>query len=381
MVGLIGTVPRAHEALTDARAADLARIDEGLQLWGVTGVHGEPEVGVTSLVAAAIHRSNQGSIRIDLDGVADEGDVAWKVARGLARWLLNPIELSLMLGPAALQPTSTRRAFVGLADALGGDVASLAVAETAVPEIELAQVLDALGRAAEPAAVPPVLWIDHLQAPGLTPRHPLDVAALLWNVRSLTQRVELPVIVSGSRAATYLAAGHGGAFYGDGTWVTLGRPGPEVWRQVRDRLALGVDDHEVAELVEMTQGHPATMLLAFVLADELRWSSGVIELWQLMLSLDDGLTARAVQHARTLHRLGGRLLQQVAAGVGPYQDPQGVSIQDIHRAVRRLHAAGLITQPAPRRWAVTNPLLAARLRGSLPHTTREARGVEALDRS
>jgi hypothetical protein len=74
------------------------------------------------------------------------------------------------------------------------------------------------------------------------------------------------------------------------------------------------------------------------------------------------------------------VLEQIAHGAGPYTSREGASIQEIHRAVRRLHEAGLITQPAERQWEVTNPLVAARLRSNLPLMTRDAVGVVAIDR-
>jgi hypothetical protein len=144
-------------------------------------------------------------------------------------------------------------------------------------------------------------------------------------------------------------------------------------------LELDVDDEWLRDLTEMTEQHPATTLLALALRATGKAASSPLALWQDMLPLDDGHTGRAVQHARSLHRLGGRILEQIAHGIGPYEDAARGSVQDINRAVRRLHQAGLIFQPKPRTWDVTNPLVAARLRGALPLTGRDAHGVQALE--
>jgi hypothetical protein len=361
MVGLIGSIPALHDALSGARHNDLARVDEGLRGFGVTGVHGEPEVGVTSVVAGAIGRRS--CIRVDLDGAASEGDVAAMLARGLAQTLIGRRDFSLLAAPA-VAPTSVHRAYIDFAERAGERVAAFAVADRPTDVIDVSEVLDAIERVHRGNADSPILWIDHLQAPLLTPRHPVDVDALLWNVRSLHQRTGLPVVLSGSMAATRIAYGSQGAFYGDGIWVTLGRPGMDVWLDVA-RAPLGNPPPPgwVAEMADITHGHPATMLLALALRDELpQFARTPVELWQLMLALDDGLVARAVQHARSLHRLGSVVLERIAHGARPYEGARTKAEQnDRNRALRRLYEGGLITQPGPRSWEVTNPLLAGRV--------------------
>ncbi len=398
MVRLTEVIPRLQAALTAARDSEIVRIEEALRRFGMTGVHGEPEVGVTRLIAETIRASGQPSIRVDLDGATDEAYVAWVMARELAVAVIGRTNLSLMHAPIGLRPTSAIQDFIDLTEQVGKPIAELATGELPNPDIKVGAVLEALGRVYEHAAAPPVLWIDHLQAPRLTPRHPLDVSELLWSVRALQQRIELPIILSGNRVATAIAHETQGAFHGDGVWLEIGRPDVETWIATSSALT---DDRSrpavwVTEMAEMTRRHPSTMLLALALAFEglagptssqrgdapprLEREVGLLsplEMWQFMLSLDDGHTGRSMQHARTLHRLGGHVLEQIAHGAGPYTSRKGASIQEIHRAVRRLHEAGLITQPAERQWEVTNPLVAARLRSNLPLTTRDAIGVLA----
>lgn len=381
MAELSTIIPQAHAALTQARYHDLARIDQSVLSFGVTGVHGEPEVGVTTVTGEALRRTGQGIIRVDLDGAAGGADVAWYLARGAARWIIGSTDLSLLLGPTELQPTSARRAYLRLVDQLGENIATLAVSDQPSEQtLEVPEVLDVVGRISGPAPAPPIVWIDHLQAPALTPRHPIDVAALLWSVRAVQQRSELPVVLSGARAVTAIAHGQSSAFYGDGAWITLGRPGTDAWQHVASAIGLAVSAEWIRELAMIAEAHPPTMLLALSLARLLaKEASSPLAVWNTMLSLDDGHTARAVQHARTLHRLGGRLFEQIARGIGPYQDLGGVPPKEINKVVRRLHEAGLITRPAPRTWALTNPLVAARLRGVLPRTAAEASPTGALE--
>ena len=381
MVRLTRTVPQLKDALSEARRSDLAQVDEGLRRFGFTGVHGEPEVGTTSVVEVAIARSNQKSIRVDLDGAASDADVAWMLAHGLARTVISPPTLSLLSNPTMV-PTEARRALVAFGERVGQRVADFAVADLPTQDVDVEEVLTAIARVWDQAPVPPILWIDHIQAPELTSRHPVDVDALLWNVRGLQQQMELPILVSGSKAVTQLAHGRSGAFHGDGVWVTLDRPGTSAWLHVAEALGTSAPPKEwVSEMATITHRHPATMLLALALYAELpKHARAPLELWQLMLSLDDGYAGRAVQHARSLHRLGGFVLDRIAHGVGPYEGAQTKAEQnDRNRAVNRLYEGGLITQPRARVWEVTNPLLAGRLRRDMPLTASEAHPRQAGD--
>lgn len=379
MVGLIASIPALQGALSEARHNDRARVEEGLRSFGVTGVHGEPEVGVTSVVAGAIGRRSH--IRVDLDGAASEDDVAAMLARGLAQTVIGRRDFSLLAAPA-IAPTSVHRAYIDFAERAGERVAAFAVADQPTDFVDVIEILEAIERVQGSVAVPPILWIDHLQAPLLTSRHPVDVDALLWNVRSLHQRTGLQIVLSGSSAATRIAYGQEGAFYGDGVWVTLGRPGTDVWQTVaRAPFDVPPPPAWVAEMVDITHAHPATMLLALALRDEVpQFARTPVELWQLMLSLDDGLVGRAVQHARSLHRLGAAVLDRIAHGVRPYEGARTKAEQnDRNRALRRLYEGGLITQPGPRSWEVTNPLLAGRLRRELPFTVGDAGPRAAME--
>jgi hypothetical protein len=373
MAGLITAIPVLHVALSRARRDDVSRVSDALRSFGVTGVHGEPEVGVTSVVDDAIRRSDWACIRVDLDGVTSDGDVAALLARGLARLVVGDRELSLLSAPE-IAPAHAQSAYVAFAERVGERVASLALAERPGADVSVDDVLTAIARTYQRAPVAPILWIDHLQAPSLATRHPVDVDALLWNVRSFHQRTEFPILVSGSRAVTSIAHGADGAFYGDGVWVTLARPATTSWWEVAAALPVPPSERWTTEMAHITHSHPGTMVLALALRDELPESGRTpLDLWQRMLALDDGLVGRAVQHARSLHRLGGAVLDRIAHGARPYEGARTKAEQnDRNRAVRRLYEAGLITQPSPRRWEVTNPLLAGRLRRELPFTVADA---------
>ena len=71
--------------------------------------------------------------------------------------------------------------------------------------------------------------------------------------------------------------------------------------------------------------------------------------------------ALTIDLARELHRLGPAIMQSLAVGSTPYQLPESSKI--VFEALRRLQDAGLIWQPGPRVWAVTDPLVRGWLRG------------------
>jgi hypothetical protein len=128
-----------------------------------------------------------------------------------------------------------------------------------------------------------------------------------------------------------------------------------------------VSTRTAQELAALTGGHPQTMLLSLVtlkLADG-GWPSRAEDVLGELAAHDDGLAARAVQHARSLHRLGGQVLTQVARAQRPYGAAQRGSAtpQEISKVLARLRLAGLLRHTD--RWEVVNPLVAIKARGTV----------------
>lgn len=161
--------------------------------------------------------------------------------------------------------------------------------------------------------------------------------------------------------------GEGAAFRGRGQWLSMRAPSVQAWQEVAGRL--DVSAAAAAELAQMTAGHVRTMLLALnaIAAENAAGRQPHAEdvLWRLAAS-DDGLASRTIEHARSLHRLGGHVLTQAALGQRPYAAPQrgATTTQDLSKALKRLRLAGLLRHE--QRWAVVNPLVAMRLRGAAP---------------
>jgi hypothetical protein len=362
--------PVAQRALTQARRAEREELRDALERAGVVRVFGEAGVGKTTLLATAVRR--QPVIAVDLHQVSGPGDVAWLIARGLARHTVGALRVSELEGPARLRSPVARRALIDLQNRLGMQLTDIALADGPVDKDSddlLAAAMEAIERVVMDD-MPLTAWIDQVESPGLTPRHPVSARALLWQFRSIRQRSSsLQIVASGRAAAQRLVDDEDGALHGDGIMVRIDRPTDEVWQQVAADLARvaggrGVPARIVVELCALTERHPGTMLLA--LCERASRESGHRAAEPLIAELanrDDGHTARAAEHARTLHRLGGQVLVEIAHGRKPYRQPGlGSRPQEINRALQRLHAAGLLTNQGHGAWSVTNPLLAIRIR-------------------
>lgn len=355
-------VPRARWGLEMARLEEAERITAALQANRVVGVLGEAEVGKTETIRQALgHSSPELSIvRLDLDGAAGEEHLAFQLAREIARAFLGPAEFST-LKVGALVPASIEAQRVELADLLGVDGLDEALRDWPSGHFQLSRALEALEALARVRDA--FLWIDHLEAPGLTPRHPLDLDRVLWAAREMVQRLpRLGIVLSGRDAVEGRILSREAAFHQQGWWLTLDNPPAEAWRRVA--AGLKVPAEIATELAELTDGHPETMLLALLeLSGPVRRNAD--EVLRYLASAAGALTARAMQHARSLHRLGGQVLLQVSLGLGPYAAAQrGASPpQEIRKVLGRLQQAGLIRHDEG--WSIVNPLIGIALRSDV----------------
>ena len=355
-------IPRGHRALERARRADRGALAEALEASNVVGVVGEAEVGKSALIGCAMREHTIRPMRIDLYDAASQAHLSWLIARALAGQVLSPTHRSLLAGAPDLAPSDARGAMLELQRRIGPGLAQLALADTPSLDIPVEQAVRAIGTLADDR--PATLWIDHIESPSLTTRHPVDSQAFLWGIRELAQRVPLQVVLSLNTAALKETQGSSAAFHQDGTWVTITRPAPITWAAVRDDLNIPLTTPRLNDLCDQLANHPPTMLLAF--GDLLNEPDLPIEiLLSRLASRDSGHVGLAVQLARSLHRLGAEVLSRIADGRGPYVDAGISRPQDLRTALNRLHRAGLVWQPAPQRWQLTNPLVAIGLRGTL----------------
>jgi hypothetical protein len=324
---------------------------------------GEADCGKTllcSIVLANIRQRGTLAISLDLDGAYSLNQLAWQWAKELARATIDPVALSHMSAlPQDMWPGSTRNQVLALGEHLGEEVAALAELSSphhGVGNLDaITSTLSATERLAQ--ARDTLLVIDHLEAPSLTPRHPLHVAQLLWRVRAVTQlQPRLRVLLVSRTATVGLATAPTAAFYGDGQWLTVTSPSPEVFaigtRRSQDLVKL---------VLSRTSGHVNSTLELLDALPSHATDADAQEAVRLLAAQHIDLTRRTVQHARTLHRLGSHILMVIAEGKRPYQETPDARSKEIGAAVSALHTAGIIRRKDPLRqqnWAVTDPRVA-----------------------
>jgi hypothetical protein len=179
-------------------------------------------------------------------------------------------------------------------------------------------------------------------------------------------RGRLSVVLSGRAAIAGHMLSQEAAFHQQGYWLSLDNPPGDVWEAVA--TSLKVPRGLVAELVALTGGHPETMLVAMANFSQ-STGKNADELLGDLASTSASLAGRAFQHSCTLHRLGGKVLEQVALGRGPYATAQrGDSPpQEIRKVLGRLQLAGLIRHDSG--WSIVNPLVGILLRREVSSTS------------
>ncbi|HEU5105115.1 MAG TPA: hypothetical protein VFU11_04690 [Solirubrobacterales bacterium] len=374
-MALTKEINRARWTLELARSSESEQITDAIQLSRIVGLLGEGEVGKTETVRSALGPSlpDNPVIHMDLEGAASDEHLAFRLVRQVALAELGTEFSTLKVG--TLVPASLERKRVDLANLLTIQGLEEALRDWPSGELPLAHALQAVERLARRRET--ILWIDHLEAPGLTPRHPLDLDRLLWAIREMVQTgLHLSVVLSGRDAVEGRVLGREAAFHQQGQWLSLDNPTDEVWETVASSLRVPLD--LAAELTRLTGGHPETMLAALATHVETKQASAN-QILSDLASTSVPLLNRSVQHACTLHRLGGKVLEQIALGHGPYAGSQrGDSPpQEIRKVLGRLQMAGLIRHD--RGWSVVNPSVGILLRREIATASAPDWGMDELD--
>ena len=348
------TAARVLDALTASRDPFVRELHESLRGFHVTGVTGEAEVGKTAMVDAAVHRRpDLRQVRLDLDATYSPNRLVWQWARALARTTMGRVAFSHVDELARdLWPGRTRSELALLGDHFGPDIARLVEQPFPDPGIgtldAVAELMHATITLAGEEQV--VLVIDHLEAPSLAFRHPLNVDELLWHVRSAAQHaVDLHMVLIARPPAVELATAESAAFYGDGQWLSLQRPSASQFAEATERPV-----ELVAEVMRYTAGHVASTLAVL---ERHRPSRRVHATVSELADDHRTLADRTLQHARSVHRLGGHLVRATAAGAGPYEASPDARSKEVSTAMRQLHLAGIVRRPSDvhQGWELTDP--------------------------
>jgi hypothetical protein len=359
------------QALRDYRAGEAARVAEQLAERRFVGLQGEAGVGKSMVLRRAVYTGRAGVGFVDLDGAWGVGQTAWLFFHAAAEAVAGPVALSHLAAlDEGLMPASSRRAGFALHNLLGSDIANEVLSGSTLPD-DVALLGQAVEVFAELSDV--LLVIDHLEAPGRSPRHPLDIEQLLWELRSVHQHnPSMRLCVCGRSQVIEQARGRTAAFYRDGIWLTIRVPAAEVWNYVGKTAWPTMDDvaieRRVAAILKLTDGQPASMIA--LIAQDVRLTP--LDAEERAAEEFSGTAQAAIEHARSLHRLGAHLLLEVAQGQGPYAAVPGGGT-DVTRALRALRKAGLLTKAGRGDWRLTEPLLGAALLAPWRDATQTSR--------
>ncbi|CAB4897728.1 unannotated protein [freshwater metagenome] len=323
------------------------------------GIHGAPQVGKSAIVARVLGeyetRNQAAVIRIDLDGAYEPEVVHWQWARGLARAIVGPVNMTHFLElDQDFWPASSRSDRVLLQRTLG-PLADVALSPDPAPggsetTRDLARATEELARTRRT-----VVLVEHLEAPQLTPRHPVDVDQLLWDLRATMQRTDdLQIVLVARSAVVDDVTGPDAAFVGDGTWVEVRSPPPSAWREIA--ALLGIDGAAfVEEAIALTRGDVRAMQQLLAVSD----ATSARARFDEAASRADLLAARYLEHARSVHRYGAQLLIALSRGVPPRSERAGaMTPREVNRALPKLATAGLIFRKDTRAWSVSDPVVA-----------------------
>lgn len=359
------TRDKLWELLGDCRTDEANRINQQIDQRRFVGLEGEAAVG-KSMVLTRVLASRYVDVRshpgvVDLDGAWGIGRTAWLFFHAAAEAIAGPVALShLEALDEGLMPSSSRRAGFTIHNLFGSEIADAVLHGSTLKDDR-----SLLTRAVDifEDIVDVVLVIDHLEAPSRSPRHPVDIEQLLWQLRSVHQRnASMRICLCGRREAAEDARRESAAFYSDGIWLTITPPTKDVWEYVA-RAAWPTLDPEalrgrVEQILKLTHAQPASTIAVFA------QDVGLTPLDAEQRAAEEFNTAAtaSLEHARSLHRLGAHLFYEIAQGQRPYSAVPGGKTE-VTRALSALRAAGLLTSLGRGSWRLTEPLIGPALLG------------------
>lgn len=356
-------------AMDRTREPLVERVRETISENTFTGIVGEAESGKTYILRRARARldaDSWASVHLDLDDAYSPNQLAWTWARELARAVMDPTAFSHMSSlDASMWPSATRGEVVTLAQRIGDEAARMTQAQAPDGTVGSTKQLAELARATAKVAQERgrlVLVVDHLEAQATARGKTPGARDLLWTIRAASQHLpQLHVVAIGRPAAQELATDANAAYHLDGRWLTVE---PLTVNDVPGDLA----PQEAAAVIAATRGHPAATheLVVEMITGEpseatpSRPGVAVQTAVGRLAARHASLAGRYLQHARSLHRLGGHLLQVVARGDGPYTGSPNIDPTQIADAMKRLDLAGVVAKPNRRstEWVIADPRVA-----------------------
>lgn len=351
-----------RDALTQARQSTVAALVSAVEEEGFIGITGAPQVGKTTLMETALAQLEHAGttvVRVDVTGAYSAAKLRARWLHAILRALTGPVAASHAAGlPQHMWPGTTRTALLQAREFLGDDYhAALHGQPRERGRIkDFSDVIDLTSRLARDGRC--VLVLDHVDAPLLTAKHPVDPRDLLWQIRACAQHLSHLAVVALCAPVSVddVVAGLENAYYGDGRWLTLSPPSADEWGSAARRAQSRVDE----PLLALAEGHvPTALLMARLVAVHGLESR---QAFTVAATAQYEHAARAIMHATSLHPMGGHVLIAIANGDGPYSSTPEARSDQVARVVQQLARAGLIRRPfgdngSAGRWQVADPLI------------------------
>jgi hypothetical protein len=349
---------RSREA---ARAAQLLR-DSGLVL-----VHGPDAQESIEVVSAALTpRNGSRAGVVDVDLCESSEDLARKIVRGAADAIVG--DHHLLDVPEDRRSSAQQKRWLEVRRSLG-DAFNALDAPRGSHQLDPARLVSAAIAAlagtggSRPGRRVLVLYgVDSLiDVPRSRFKEP---SRLLWSLRSAAQSAKSVVFVlAGGPASVELVSAPDAAFLGWGRTLELRRLGEEeLSAAISTKSALeGALAQRVAELSE---GLPRVADRLIGRVEVATRGSGAVDpvevAWRGVLREQASGFRTTVRLIAGLHRAALPVCHALAAGQGPYRAAHS---SEVTRSLRLLYVNGVCESPSPRSWRLTDPLLAAWLRG------------------
>lgn len=355
---------RSAEVLTGRLAEYQELLDVLAERPGLAVVSADPWSGTSDLLSAAIEGLDQTSVAIDARPCVDALDLSMaiadaavaKLAPDAAAWWEGTAPPASVAGLRLSRTLS--RTGVDLDDLrLGGGLGDRRLPEA----IELLLAL------AEDEAT---LVIDHLGLV-LSSVPALEARTVLSEMRAARQRhpgLDLVLVEHPDGPVSSAISDSGHPLYRAGQLLHFRRPRPA--RFVGDLAITRAWTDAPVELIaaasELAGGVPALTWRVMELApsDGADEQTRALAGWRRLRRMTAAQTARQWDLLRRLHPAAQSIVAAMAVSLRPHA--VAANSKSINDALSRLRELGMAWQPAPRRWALGDPLLAAWAREHVP---------------
>ena len=186
--------------------------------------------------------------------------------------------------------------------------------------------------------------------------HRLQPESAVWELRQIANEAPFQIMLTTRPAHATQLAGPRGAIFGSVHTAELTPPSPGRWQKVLAEHGMQLAPADLEWLLQRTRGRTRTTLSVLEAATE---STPIRTTWHRAVHDNLVRSGDVLRLSAAIHPYAPRLLKAIASGKPPYRAIENAPSQRVARTLSRLRDLDLIEQPAPRRWEIADPLLAA----------------------